>query len=159
MRMPTLGIAAAVALFPVWNGSPAARQHAEYSAHMNASAETPPNMSHASGTVTLTVSGNELHYMVTVGGLSGPATAAHIHVGAPGVAGPPVLTFTVKSVAEGTVADDSVDLTKEVSKGVTRRFAARADGQRERLRERAHGEIPGGRDSRPGGEAVARGGG
>jgi hypothetical protein len=119
MRMPTLGIAAAVALFPVWNGSPAAKQHAEYSAHMNASEETPANMSHASGTVTLTVSGNELHYMVTVGGLSGPATAAHIHVGAPGVAGPPVLTFTVKAVAEGTVADDSVDLRKEVSKGVS----------------------------------------
>ncbi len=81
MQIPTLGIVTAAALFalvPI-----AARQHAEYTAHMNASQETPPNMSHASGTVTLTVSGSELHYMVTVGGLSGPATAAHIHVGAP----------------------------------------------------------------------------
>jgi hypothetical protein len=57
--------------------------------------------------------------MVTVGGLSGPATAAHIHVGAPGMAGPPVLTLTVKSVADGMVADDSVDLMKGASTGVS----------------------------------------
>jgi hypothetical protein len=117
MQIPALGIVTAVAAFallPI-----AGRQHAEYAAHMNASLETPPNMSHASGTVTLSVSGNELHYMVTVGGLSGPATAAHIHVGAPGVAGPPVLTLTVKHMADGMISDDSVDLTKEVSKGVS----------------------------------------
>ncbi len=35
------------------------------------------------------------------------------------MAGPPVLTFTVKPVADGMVADDSVDLMKEVSKGVS----------------------------------------
>ena len=117
MQIPALGIAVAAASFaliPV-----AARQHAEYAAHMNASAETPPNLSHASGTVTLSITGTELHYMITVGGLSGPATAAHIHVGAPGVAGPPVLTFTVKSVADGMVADDSVDLMKGASTGVS----------------------------------------
>ena len=117
MQIPALGIAVAAASFaliPV-----AARQHAEYAAHMNASAETPPNLSHASGTVTLSITGTELHYMITAGGLSGPATAAHIHVGALGVAGPPVLTFTVKSVADGMVADDSVDLMKGASTGVS----------------------------------------
>jgi hypothetical protein len=119
MQIPALGIAAAITAFAVWSAPTVARQHAEYTAHMNASLETPPNTSHASGTVTLTVSGSELHYVVTVGGLSGPATAAHIHVGAPGVAGPPVLTLTVKHVADGIVADDSVDLMKEVSKGVS----------------------------------------
>src|SRR5664279_2913182 len=86
MQIPALGIAVAAASFaliPV-----AARQHAEYAAHMNASAETPPNLSHASGTVTLSITGTELHYMITVGGLSGSATAAHIHDDANGVAEP-----------------------------------------------------------------------
>ena len=52
-------------------------------------------------------------------GLSGPATAAHIHVGAMGVAGPPVYKFTVEKVTNGTVAQGTIDLTKNVSMGVS----------------------------------------
>jgi hypothetical protein len=120
MEQRILGLAAAVLLVPVWN-SPAktARQAGEYSAQMTGSLETPPNTAAGQGTVTLTISGGKLHYMITVGGLSGPATMAHIHVGKPGVAGPPVLTFVIKNIAAGILADDSVDLTKEVSKGVS----------------------------------------
>jgi hypothetical protein len=65
------------------------------------------------------LTGNELHYTVTVHGLSGPATAAHIHVGKAGASGPPVYAFTINKVADGTLAEGSVDLTKEVGKGVS----------------------------------------
>lgn len=46
-----------------------------------------------SGTATVTISDDEseLHYEVSYDGLTGPPTAAHIHLGAPGTAGPPFL--------------------------------------------------------------------
>lgn len=118
LRIPA--ILASVALLAAWNGPGAPPSQAvKYTAKMDGAAETPANMEKGTGTATLTVNGNKLHYMITVHGLSGPATAAHIHVGKKGASGPPVLVFKINKVADGTLAEGSVDLSKEVSKGVS----------------------------------------
>jgi hypothetical protein len=120
MKLRILGIAGSVTLLAAWSG-PAAepQQSVKYTAQMNGGMETPANTEKATGTASLTLVGNQLRYSISVQGLSGPATAAHIHVGKPGVSGPPVYTFAVNKVADGTLADGSVDLTKDVSKGVS----------------------------------------
>jgi hypothetical protein len=56
---------------------------------------------------------------LTVLGLSGPATMAHIHLGKVGVAGPHVYNFDIKKIASGTLAEGYIDLTKDVSPGVS----------------------------------------
>jgi hypothetical protein len=43
--------------------------------------------SHATGKFTATIDGKKLHYTLTFKGLTGAATAAHIHVGAKGKSG------------------------------------------------------------------------
>jgi hypothetical protein len=82
MELRILGIAASAALLTGWSGPAAApQQSVTYTAHMNGTAATPPNTEKATGTATLTLMGNQLRYTITAQGLSGPATAAHIHVG------------------------------------------------------------------------------
>ena len=48
-----------------------------------------------SGTATFTVQGATVAYKLSAAGLSGPPTAAHIHVGASGAAGPVIVPLTV----------------------------------------------------------------
>ena len=48
-----------------------------------------------SGTASFTVQGPSVAYKLTASGLSGPPTAAHIHMGAPGAAGPVIVPLTV----------------------------------------------------------------
>jgi CHRD domain len=117
MKFRTLGLAASLVAIGAWSAP--VRQAVHYHAQMNASSETPPNMSKATGTASFVLTGNSLHYTVTVHGLSGPATMAHIHVGAMGKSGPPVFVFDIKKVASGELATGDVDLSKEVSKGVS----------------------------------------
>ncbi len=123
MKFRTLGLAASLTAIGAWSVPvrPAAvgSQAVHYVAHMTAANETPANTSTATGTATFSLSGNRLSYRVTVKDLSGPATMAHIHVGATGASGPPVYSFEIKKVASGTLARGSIDLTKEVSKGVS----------------------------------------
>lgn len=120
MHFRILGIAASVALVAGWSGSPAPRAPAvKYVAHMNGAAETPANTATATGTATFTLAGKRLHYAIVVKGLTGAATMAHIHVGKPGVGGPPVYTFVVKHEASGELAEGTIDLAKEMSKGVS----------------------------------------
>jgi hypothetical protein len=118
-----LAITAAFALLAAWAlPTPlraALHEPITYNVDMKASSETPPNMSTGTGHATLNLSGNMLYYTVTVRDISGPPTAAHIHVGKPGVAGPPVYTFGVKSVTSGTVAEGSIDLSKIAGPGVS----------------------------------------
>lgn len=63
---------------------------------LTGSQETPPTGSPGMGgaTVSFTAAANTLSYAVTFTGLTAAATAAHIHVGPPGVAGPIILPFT-----------------------------------------------------------------
>ena len=120
MQLRILGIAASVAVLTGWSGPAAAPpQSVKYTAKMNGATETPPNTEKATGTATLTIARGQLRYTITVQGLSGPATAAHIHLGKVGVSGPPVYTFAINKIADGTLAEGSVDLTKDVSKGVS----------------------------------------
>lgn len=59
----------------------------QFQANLAGTSEVPAVTTTATGTATFTVSGTTLQYSVTVSGLSGNATAAHIHVGAVGAAG------------------------------------------------------------------------
>jgi hypothetical protein len=65
----------------------------QFMATLKGADETPPNDSAGTGMVmaTLDTDTKAFHYDITYSGLSGPATAAHFHVGAPGVSGPPVI--------------------------------------------------------------------
>lgn len=123
MKFRTLGLAVSLVAIGAWSAparrAPASAQAVRYEAQMNAASETPANTSTATGMAMFTLSGNHLSYHVTVKGLSGPATMAHIHVGAKGASGPPVYSFEIKKVAAGALAEGSIDLSKEVSKGVS----------------------------------------
>jgi uncharacterized protein (TIGR03118 family) len=50
-----------------------------FTALLNAQSEVPTNSSTASGTAALSLEGTTLNYYISFSGLSGPATAAHIH--------------------------------------------------------------------------------
>ena len=51
----------------------------KYQAQLSGAQEVPPKQSGGTGAATATLDGDKLTYEVTYSGLSGPATAAHIH--------------------------------------------------------------------------------
>ena len=114
-----VGVLAVTAWTTPRHPAPTAQKSITYTAQMTGASETPATDSKATGTATFELSGTHLRYTLSVKGLSGPATMAHIHVGAAGVSGPPVYSFTVKKLASGTLAKGSIDLAKEVGKGVS----------------------------------------
>jgi hypothetical protein len=80
---------AASALF-VGIGSASA---ADVKVHLVGAEETPPVTTSASGTGTITIAADKsVSGTLKTTGIEG--TVAHIHVGAPGVAGPPIITLT-----------------------------------------------------------------
>lgn len=111
-------LASAAVLGSAWTGM---RVSPAYVAKMTGSQETPPNSVLATGAANFNVIDNKLHFVVRVNGLSGAPTAAHIHVGAAGVAGPPVYTFVLKSGAgqNGAISEGMFDLTTAASTGVS----------------------------------------
>jgi cysteine-rich repeat protein len=68
----------------------------QYVTTLDGAQETPPVVTGASGSATLTLNGDDtLTYNVVTTGLSGTGgTAAHIHLGAVGVPGPIIITLT-----------------------------------------------------------------
>jgi CHRD domain len=91
-----------------------------YVSTLSAANERPnPNTSTATGTATYVLTGNTLTYTVSVNGLSGPATASHIHVGSAAVAGGVIVGYVTAAVQSGTVASGSVDLTQPVVVGAS----------------------------------------
>jgi hypothetical protein len=78
-----------------------------------------PNTSTATGTATYVLTGNTLTYTVSVTGLSGPATASHIHVGDATVAGGVIVGYVTAAVSSGTVASGSIDLTQPIVVGAS----------------------------------------
>ena len=90
-----------------------------YAATLNAAAEKQANPvnSTATGSASFTLRGNDsLDFAITVAGLTAPATASHIHVGATTVSGPVVNGFTIVSgVTTGTVASGTIVLSKLVA--------------------------------------------
>lgn len=78
----------------------------DFTATLNSANETPasphPNAS-ATGTATYTISGTTVNYTLTFSGLSGNASAGHIHVGSATEAGGVVVPFTLPAATSGTV--------------------------------------------------------
>ncbi len=77
-----------------------------FTATLDGAQETPPTPSTATGTGCLTfdTSTNIVSWNVSFAGLLGPQTAAHIHVGAPGVAGGVIVPLANGSPTTGTAA-------------------------------------------------------
>jgi hypothetical protein len=78
-----------------------------FHATMSAANEVPqPNLgsSTPSCTATFESNGQTLTYKVDAHGLTSPFTAAHIHVGAPGVAGPVVAPLNMTDSGNGTAS-------------------------------------------------------
>ena len=100
-------------------GARSAMSPVTYVATMKSSSEVPANASKGTGTATFSLDDTHLSFKITVAGLSGPATGAHIHVGAAGAAGGVVHGFTVNAVADGTVAEGTIDLKMHVSPTVS----------------------------------------
>jgi hypothetical protein len=90
-----------------------------YTVDLRAGIETPPISGIASGHVKLTVGAHKMRYEIDVSDLSGPATAAHIHIGKMGKGGPPIISFPVKASASGKIADGTMDLSAGMAKGVS----------------------------------------
>jgi hypothetical protein len=75
---------------------------------------SPPGPPGANGTAAITLddAANTVCYQLTYSGISKP-TAAHIHAGAKGVAGPPVVTFDVQKAGDkGCVPADHTVITQ-----------------------------------------------
>jgi hypothetical protein len=90
-----LGLIATVALFAGVGSASAA----DVKVHLTGAEETPPVTSSASGTGTITIAADKsVSGTVKTTGIEG--TVAHIHLGAAGVAGPPIITLT--KGADGT---------------------------------------------------------
>jgi CHRD domain len=80
-----------------------------FQAKLDATNEVPtPSLSGntPSGNATFTPQGSVLLYKVSVSGLSSPYIAAHIHTGAPGVAGPVIVPLTLNAGADGTASGE-----------------------------------------------------
>ena len=119
-----LGLAACALALAGWTSRPAhapAPRSAKYIAEMTGAQETPSNNGKSTATAKFSIDGTKLQYSVEVHGLSGSPTGAHIHLGAAGVAGPPIYTFAVKSNpgTDGTISEGTIDLTKDASAGVS----------------------------------------
>jgi hypothetical protein len=99
-------LVAAVALFAAGGMAVAA----DVKVHLTGAEETPPVTTTATGTGTITIAGDKsVSGTIKTTGIDG--TVAHIHLGAPGVAGPPIITLTkgadgAWSVPAGSVLTD-----------------------------------------------------
>ena len=93
-------IAAAFAL-AACGGSSGPATH--FGATMNGANEVPAKTTTATGDATYTINGTTVNYTINWTGLSGNATAGHIHVGTPDVAGQVVVPFSaIPKTASGT---------------------------------------------------------
>ena len=120
MLIRVLGFSAAVLGIAAWSPpAPSGMRDAKFIAKMTGAQEVPANNSKATATASFELDGTKLEFSVEVKDLSGPATAAHIHVGASGANGPPVYTFELKDAGtSGKLAEGTIDLTKDASAGV-----------------------------------------
>jgi hypothetical protein len=82
----------------------------EYRATLNGTSEVPANQSTATGSFTMQDDGDEFEYRLTVQNIASP-TAAHIHIGPPGVNGgilvPLFSNATPPATFSGTLSDDA----------------------------------------------------
>jgi len=85
------GLLGALCLLGAAGGSSAATL--KFAAQLTGAQETPPNDSQGKGQVSasLDTASKTFTYSASYSGLTGPATGAHFHLGAPGKSGPPVV--------------------------------------------------------------------
>lgn len=95
---PVAAAALALAIALAANGQ---SSKAKFGATLKGPSETPPVDAKGMGTATFTVSGTSVDYKITASGLSGDATAAHIHLGPTTAAGPVVVPFPAKAINNG----------------------------------------------------------
>jgi hypothetical protein len=118
MRLFASATALAAAGFVACNDSTTAPASTTFIATMTGANERPTaNTSTATGTATYVLTGNLLSYVVTVNGLTTPASGAHIHVGASTVAGPVIVPYTVSATQNGVVSSGTIDLTYPIVSG------------------------------------------
>jgi hypothetical protein len=102
---PPLGSAAGPA-----SGAPLAAVGDTLKATLTAANEVPPPTvdprQAPSGSATFTVSGSTISYKVSVMNLSSPYTAAHIHTGASGVAGPVLVPLNLSPGGQGEASGE-----------------------------------------------------
>lgn len=92
---------------------PAAAFAQSYTATLTGAAEVPaPGDTDGSGIAVVTLDGTTLRYNVWVQAIGAP-TAAHIHTGAPGVAGAAVVTLDVNMLANGSTVV-TADLANQI---------------------------------------------
>ena len=120
--MKTIWIGAAAALSLLAAG-PASAATEHFSATLKGSEETPANTTTGTGKVdaVLDTGTRAFAYTVNYSGLTGPATAAHFHKGAAGVAGPPVLPVPKEVVAHNPMkghAQLTADQVKDLEAGL-----------------------------------------
>ena len=87
-----------------------------HSAQLTGDQEVPPVVTTATGTGNFVFTGPDgltLRYEVTVEGLSGPATLAHIHEGAVGADGPPIITLDHEAL------EGAIEITAEQAAVIT----------------------------------------
>ncbi len=126
MKLTKLGstlamLAVAGAGFAAVAGATPAKSPTKVSAQLTAKAEVPPQTVKSvkgKGSFTGTLTGNKLVWVLVFSGLSGPASAAHIHMGKAGKAGNVVVPLCAgakcKSGTHGTAT-----LTPAVLKALT----------------------------------------
>jgi hypothetical protein len=103
---PKFRIAFALLAFTALVTNFASASAAEVKVKLSGAEETPPVTTSASGTATITISADKsVSGKVKTSGIEG--IAAHIHLGAPGQAGPPVITLVKGDNNEWTVPPDS----------------------------------------------------
>jgi hypothetical protein len=101
-----------------------------FQARMDARSEVPPpnldSSASPTGNAMFTVNGTTVAYKINASGLSGPPTAAHIHTGEPGVAGPVLVPLTVTAgsspgtaTGEGTFDASAVKAKKSDGSAMT----------------------------------------
>jgi hypothetical protein len=85
-----------------------------FTATLTGADEVPPNASIGSGNATAIFDStlNEFSIAGTFGGLASSATAAHVHTGPAGVAGPVFLPLVVTHATTGTVVGSTTGLNK-----------------------------------------------
>ncbi len=93
LRSGLFGLCCATALTLAW---PVQAEIVNLKAAMNASSEVPPTSSKGTGTLTATydTTTKKLSWNGSYSGLTGPATAAHFHLGDPGKNGGVVVPIT-----------------------------------------------------------------
>ena len=97
---------------------PTAPTSVTFVAQMSGTKERPnANGSPATGVATYVLKGNTITYTLTASGLTAPASASHLHIGGPDVAGPVLVPYVTANVSTGQITSGSIDLSGQITNG------------------------------------------